>query len=136
MKLYVFKLTMGFQQWLAHLSPSWLVNKTTSLSRRVAKEEFNTWHKSTTMWMTSWVYFIGKPMTTQPRQKQHMKEVSLAKEWNSFHLSRKKLDCLHLKDLLKYDYELYLKQPLTPPQHKIIATYHTSNHRLAIQIGR
>ena len=29
-----------------------------------------------------------------------VKEAFLAQEWNSFHLSRKKLDYLHLKDIL------------------------------------
>ena len=38
-------------------------------------------------------------------------------------------------DILKYECELYLKQPLTPPQHKIIVAYRTLNHRLAIEIG-
>ena len=38
---------------------------------------------------------------------------------------RKKLDYLYLKDFLKYKCELYLLQPLTPPQHNIIATYCT-----------
>ena len=65
-----------------------------------------------------------------------IKEVFLAKEWNSFHLSRKKLGYLHLKRFLDYECELYLKQPLTPPQHKIIFAYYTSNHRLAIDIGQ
>ena len=35
----------------------------------------------------------------------------------------------NLKDFLKYKCELYLKQS----QCKIIAAYHTSNHRLAIE---
>ena len=48
----------------------------------------------------------------------------------------KKLDHLHLKDILKYECELYLNQPLTPPQCKIIATYCTSNNRLAIENGQ
>jgi hypothetical protein len=67
-----------------------------------------------------------------------LKEASLGtKEWNSFHLSWKKLDYLHIKDFIKYEcVESYLKQPLTPPQHKIVATYHTSIHRLAIEIGQ
>ena len=47
------------------------------------------------------------------------------KEWNSFHLSMKKQDYLHLEDFLKYECELYLKQPLTPPQCKIIVSYCT-----------
>jgi hypothetical protein len=45
---------------------------------------------------------------------------------------RKKLDYLHLKDFLKYECELYLKQPLTQPYHKAIATNYTSNHRFAM----
>ena len=48
----------------------------------------------------------------------------------------RKLDYLHLMDFLKYDYELNLKQPLTPPRKMIIATYCTSNNRLAIDIRR
>jgi hypothetical protein len=36
-ELYTLKLTMGFQQRLAHLSPSWLVNKATSLSQHLAR---------------------------------------------------------------------------------------------------
>ena len=82
---------------------------------------------------------LGKPMTTQPHQKKPhdgIKKAFLTKEWNSFHLSGKKLNYLHLKDFLKYECELYLKQPLAPPQCKIIVAYHTSNHELAIEIGR
>jgi hypothetical protein len=64
-----------------------------------------------------------------------MKRFYLAKEWNLFHLFWKKLDYLHLEDFFpKYICELYLKQPLAPPQHKIIVAYHTSNHRLAIKL--
>ena len=37
---------------------------------------------------------------------------------------------------LKYECELYMKQPLTPCQRNIIAAYHTLNHRLAIETGR
>ena len=48
----------------------------------------------------------------------------------------KKLDYLHLKNFLHSECELYLKQPLTLPQRKIIAAYHSLNHRLAIEIGR
>jgi len=51
------------------------------------------------------------------------KKVFLGKEWNFFHLLGNKLDYLHLKDFLKYECELYLKQPLTPSQHKIIVSY-------------
>ena len=57
----------------------------------------------------------------------------LLKKGTLYHLSWKKLDCLHLKDFLKYECELYSKQPSTPTQRKIIATHRTSNHRLAIE---
>ena len=40
------------------------------------------------------------------------------------------------KDFLKYECELYLKQPSTPPQCKIIAAYRTLYHRLAIETGQ
>ena len=52
----------------------------------------------------------------------NIKEVFLAEEWNSFHVLRKKQNYLRLKDFPKYKCEVYLKQPLTPPQRKIIAT--------------
>ena len=62
------------------------------------------------------------------------KEVFLAsKEWNSLQLSRKKLDYLHLKNLLIHKRELYLQPPLTTPQRKIIVTYYILNHNLAIE---
>ena len=56
-------------------------------------------------------------MTTQQHQKitlEDTKEVLLAKEWNSLHLSEKNIDYHHLKDLLHNKCEMYLKQPLTP----------------------
>ena len=87
------------------------------------------------MWKTSWGLSHWTPMTTQPHlipYDDDIKKAFLVKEWSSFHLLGKKLDYRHLKDFLKYEYELYLKQSLTPPQRKMIATYHTSNHRLAI----
>jgi hypothetical protein len=51
-------------------------------------------------------------------------------------LSRKKLDYLHSKNFLNCEGGLYLNQPLTPRQCKIIAAYCTSIHRLAIETGR
>ena len=35
LELHALKLTIGFQQWLAHVSPSWLVSKATSLSKHL-----------------------------------------------------------------------------------------------------
>jgi hypothetical protein len=45
------------------------------------------------------------------------------------------LHYVHLENFLKYKCELCSKQPLTPPQCKIIVAYRTSNHKLAIGIG-
>ena len=106
--------------------------------QHLAKQGFNTWHKSTTMWKASrFPISLGNPWqpTTSKFVFYHIKEAFLAREWNSFHFLWKKLDFLHLKDFLKYECELYLKQPLTPSHHNIIDAYDTSNHRLAIQIG-
>ena len=48
-ELCVIKLSMGFQQCLVHLSPSWVVNKAPSLSQHLAEQGCNTWSKLTTM---------------------------------------------------------------------------------------
>ena len=121
MQLYALKLTLSFQQWLAHPPSSWLVSQAISLSHHLA-EGTNTWHESTTIWKASWgLSHHGDNPTTSQITFVNIKEVFLAKEWNSFHLSGKKLDYLHLKNLLKYKCELYLKQQLTTPQRKIIA---------------
>ena len=37
---------------------------------------------------------------------------------------------------IQYECELYLRQPLTPPQSKLIVAHCTSNHRLAIETGQ
>ena len=133
-ELYALKLIMGFQQWLAHLSPSWLVNKATSLSRHLVEQGFSTWHKFLIMWRYHGVYLIGKPMTTQLHQQQVMMISRRSFLLKSGTLS--KLVYLHIdQGFLKYKCELYLKQPLTPPQRKTIVAYHTSNPRLAIEIG-
>jgi hypothetical protein len=68
----------------------------------------------------------------KPRRLLLLKSGTLPSLWEE----TKKLDYLHLKDLLKYEWEFYWKQPLTPPQHKNIAAYLTLNHRLAIEIGQ
>jgi hypothetical protein len=47
----------------------------------------------------------------------------LIEEWNSSHLSLKKLDYLHLKIFVKYIFLLYLNESLTPPQRKTIVVY-------------
>ena len=48
------------------------------------------------------------------------------------------INVLHLGDFclfVNYECQLYLNQPLTRPQRKIIATYRTLNHRFAIELG-
>ena len=124
------------QQQLTHVSPSWLLSKATSFSRHLVEHGFNTWHKLTTMRKASrGLSHRGTHdnRTTSKITNDDIKEAFLAKEWNSFHLLGKKLDYLNLKDFIKYEWGLYLKQPLTPPQLKIIANYRTLTHRLAIE---
>ena len=76
------------------------------------------WHKFTTMWKALWGQsHHGDNPTTSKITFDNIKEVFLAKEWNSFHLSEKNQSYLHLEDFLKYKCESYLKQPLTPPQY-------------------
>ena len=78
------------------------------------------------MWKASWgLSHHGNNPTTLKITFDDIKEAFLAKESNSFHLSGKKLGYLYLKDFLKCECELYLKQLLTPPQRKIIVAYRT-----------
>ena len=103
----------AFNKWPTHLS----------------KQEFNVWHKLTTMWKTSWglSHWETHDKPTTSKTIYNDIEAFLATKWNSLHISRKKLDSLHPKPLPP--------QPSTPPQHKNIVAYRTSNHRLAIEIG-
>ena len=41
-ELHALKLIVGFHRRLTDVSPSWLVSKTTTLSRHLAKHGFNT----------------------------------------------------------------------------------------------
>ena len=115
------------------LSTSWLVNQATSLSWHLTNKEFDTWHKLATMQrhhegLSQW--------ETQHHQTSHLmisRRFFLLTSETVFYFVRKKLHYLHLKDIFIYECELYLKQPLTPPQRKIIDAYWTSNHRLAIE---
>ena len=65
-----------------------------------------------------------------------IKEALLVEQYYSFLLLGKKLDHLHLKDFLKYECELYLKQPLPPPQCKIIIGCCTTDCRLGIKLDK
>lgn len=61
----------------------------------------------------------------------------LVHKWKSFQLvTWNKIDHTLLEDFLNYNYATYLKQRVSLSQSKIIAAYHTSYHRLAIEIGR
>ena len=103
----------------------------------VAEQGFNTRHKPTTMWKTSRGLSHWEPITVQPHQNPRLmiskRLCILAKVWNSFHLLGRKLGYPHLKDSLKYECELYLKRPSTPPQWQIQKAYRTPNHRLTIE---
>ena len=92
-ELNTLKLIMGFQQWLAHLSPSWLVSKATARSQHLAEQGFSTWYKPTTMWKTSCGlshWDTHENTTLSKTTYVDIKEVFLAKQWNSFHHSGKK----------------------------------------------
>ena len=56
---------------------------------------------SKTSWgLSHWVSHDNS--TTSKEAYDDIKEVFLVKQWNSFHLTGKNLDYLHLKDFLKY----------------------------------
>ena len=62
--LYALKLTKGFRQRFTP-PPLSVSHSSISFSQHLAKQEFNTTHKLTTMWKTSWgVYPMGKPQQT------------------------------------------------------------------------
>ena len=61
MELYSLKLLMDFQQRFVHLPSSWLVSQAVSLSRHLTEQGANTWHESTTVWISS----RGQPNNTQ-----------------------------------------------------------------------
>ena len=119
MEIYSLKLTMKFQQQLAHL----LVKEShflTTLANKGLKPGINLQpcrkHHG--------VYLITS--TTQQHQKSHLiisenhvllKSGPLLISWGR--------NYLHIKDFLKYEYELYLKQLLPPPQGMIIIAYRT-----------
>jgi len=101
------------------------------------KQGGNTWHKSTTMWKTHWgLSHHGYNPTSSKITFDNIKEVFFAREWNSFHFFGKKLDYLHLKDFLKYECELHLKQPINTTTRKIIVAYRILNHRLVVETGQ
>ena len=70
--LYTLKLPMGFQEQLAHLRSSWVVSKATSISWHLAEQGFNTWHKSTTMWKTSWGLSLWDTHDNPTTSKSHV----------------------------------------------------------------
>ena len=120
-EFYALKLTMDFQQRHVHQSLSLIASKATSLSWHIAQINSSTKDDNPT---TSKMTYDGS------------KKAFLAKEWNTFHLSWKKLGYLQCKDFLEYECGLYLRQPLTLPRCKIIVAYRNSNHKLAIEIGQ
>jgi hypothetical protein len=74
-------------------------------------------------------YDIYDNPNTSKITNDDIKEAFLAKEWNYFHLSCKKLDYLHLKDFLKYEMWILVEATIaittTHLSCKIIAAYRT-----------
>ena len=92
-----------FQQRLPHLPSSWLVNQTTSISQHLDEQGLETSHKMASNWKASWGLPQWKTLEISPLPDTAyglIKHAFLAKEWNSFHVARKKLDDLRLKDFL------------------------------------
>jgi hypothetical protein len=106
---------MGFQQHLAHLSPSWLVSKATSLSQHLAKPRFNTNHKSTTMWKTSWglSHWETHDNPTTSKTTYDIKEAFLTQEMKLFPSLREENILPPPWRISHVECELYVKQPLT-----------------------
>jgi hypothetical protein len=50
-------------------------------------------------------------------------------------IARGFIKLLKLMDLLKYECESHLKQPLASPQPIIVVAYHTPNHRFVEEIN-
>ena len=71
-ELYALKLIMGFQGWLAHLSPLGSSIKQPHSPNTLPNKDltFDTNRQPCGRYYE--VYLIGKPRTTQPHQKQHM----------------------------------------------------------------
>ena len=117
-----------------HLPSFGLVSQATSLSQHLVEQEANTCRNR-----RPYGRHHGKFMPTQHQKSYSMisRRLFLLKKNVTLSISLgKKLEYLHIKDFLKYKCVLYLKQPLTPPQRNIIVAHLTSNHRLAIGIGR
>ena len=66
------KLTIGFRQRLAYLSPSWLVNKETSVSRHLAIIDLTNGTNQQPCGRHHEVYLTRTPMTTPTHQILHM----------------------------------------------------------------
>jgi hypothetical protein len=91
------------------------------------------------MWKTQWGWSHWETHDKPPTSKTIYVDIKEGFScWRVGLISSlsEELDYLHLKDFLRYECELYLKPSLTPPQCKSIAAYHTSNHKLAIEIRR
>ena len=88
----VFHRTIHSQAHYGFLTTNWYTYpslKATS-SQQLVEQRFKTWHKSTTMWKASYILPLGFPW----QNNHNIHEAFIAKEWNSFHLSRRRLQWL------------------------------------------
>ena len=84
------------------------------------------------------IYSIGKPWTSEHHQKSHLMPSNMSfllKSRTLSHLTQE-IGSPSPQGFLHYECESYLKQPLPPPQLKVVVAYRTSNHGLAIQSGQ
>lgn len=96
-------LSYGFQWLYTHSLPSWLVTQATSLPWHLAKQQFYTWHKSTTVWKGMQVYLIGKPKSQHHQNPYLMISTRLfLLKRETLSISRKWLDYLRMKDFVEW----------------------------------
>ena len=103
MEIYALKPNIGIQQELATYLPLDSSVKQPYFPDTLPNQVLTPGANSQPCGRHHGVYLIGKPMTTYTIKitTDDLEKAFLAKEWNTFHLSRKKLDYLHLKDFSK-----------------------------------
>ena len=83
-------------------------------------------------------YLEGEPVISQRHQKSHLmlsRRPFLLKSGTLSTLRKGNHMISTSRTFLNYRCKLYFKLLSTPPQHKIIVAYYTSDHRLAIESG-
>ena len=107
----------AFKSRLHTYPPLGQLVKQPHFSCHLVEQGFHTWHKLSTMWKASWGLSRWGNPTTSKSHSMIPRRLFLAEEWN-FLPSLKEETKLPPPQgfFLKYECEMYLKQPLTPPK--------------------